>query len=53
MTARTPPVVSVAAAVFDALKSGEHEVLTGEMTRRVHDALSQPVTALYPALAQK
>lgn len=41
----------VAAAVLDALESGEHEVLIDEMTRRVHDALSQPVTALYPPLA--
>jgi NAD(P)-dependent dehydrogenase (short-subunit alcohol dehydrogenase family) len=41
----------VAAAVFDALESGEHEVLIDETTRRVHSALSQPVTALYPPLA--
>ena len=41
----------VAAAVFDALESGEHEALIDEMTRRVHGALSQPVTALYPPLA--
>ena len=43
----------VAAAIFDALESGEDEVLADEMTRRVHSALSQPVTVLYPDLASK
>jgi NAD(P)-dependent dehydrogenase (short-subunit alcohol dehydrogenase family) len=42
---------AVAAAVFDALESGEYELLTDEMTRKVHGALALPVTALYPALA--
>lgn len=41
----------VVAAVYDALEAGEHEVLVDELTKRVHAALSQPVTALYPALA--
>ncbi|MFJ1767328.1 SDR family oxidoreductase [Amycolatopsis sp. NPDC088138] len=41
----------VVAAVFDALEAGELEVLTDEMTRKVHAGISQPVTALYPALA--
>jgi hypothetical protein len=41
----------VAAAVFDALEAGEYELLVDEMTRKVHSALSQPVTALYPLLA--
>jgi NAD(P)-dependent dehydrogenase (short-subunit alcohol dehydrogenase family) len=43
----------VVAAVFDALEAGQDEVLTDEMTRKVHAALSQPVTALYPALASR
>jgi NAD(P)-dependent dehydrogenase (short-subunit alcohol dehydrogenase family) len=43
----------VAARVFDALEAGEDEVLTDQTTRRVHAALSQPVTALYPALASR
>ena len=40
----------VAAAICDALEAGEHEVLVDELTRKVHSALSAPVTALYPAL---
>ena len=43
----------VAAAVFDALEAGENEVLVDEMTRKVHAALSQPVTALYPSLTPR
>ncbi|MFD8032755.1 SDR family oxidoreductase [Streptomyces sp. NPDC059717] len=43
----------IAAATFDALEAGEFELLPDEMTRRVHGALSQPVTALYPALASE
>lgn len=43
----------VVALVFDALEAGENEVLVDEMTKRVHAALSQPVTALYPALASR
>jgi NAD(P)-dependent dehydrogenase (short-subunit alcohol dehydrogenase family) len=43
----------VVAAIFDALEAGQDEVLTDEMTRRVHSALSQPVTALYPSLAAR
>jgi len=43
----------VVAAVFDALEAGEDEVLTDELTKRVHAGLSQPVTALYPALASR
>jgi NAD(P)-dependent dehydrogenase (short-subunit alcohol dehydrogenase family) len=41
----------VAAAVFGALEGGEHELLVDDLTRKVHGALAQPVTALYPALA--
>jgi len=43
----------VVAAVFDALEAGENEVLADEMTKKVHAALSQPVTALYPSLASR
>jgi len=43
----------VAAAIFAALEAGENELLVDDMTRQVHAALSQPVTALYPALAAK
>jgi NAD(P)-dependent dehydrogenase (short-subunit alcohol dehydrogenase family) len=43
----------VAAAIFDALEAGENEVLTDETARRVHAALCQPVTALYPSLATR
>ncbi|MFJ3823558.1 SDR family oxidoreductase [Streptomyces nodosus] len=42
----------VATAIYDALEAGEHELLVDDMTRKVHSALSAPVTALYPALAQ-
>ncbi|GII56573.1 short-chain dehydrogenase [Planotetraspora thailandica] len=38
-------------AILAALEAGEHEVLVDEMTKKVHAALAQPVTALYPALA--
>ncbi|MEU3980673.1 SDR family oxidoreductase [Streptomyces sp. NPDC026672] len=41
----------VAGAVYDALEAGEHELLVDDMTKKVHSALSAPVTALYPALA--
>jgi NAD(P)-dependent dehydrogenase (short-subunit alcohol dehydrogenase family) len=43
----------VAAATFDALEAGEHEVLVDELTKKVHGALSAPVTALYPTLAPR
>ncbi|WP_046494100.1 SDR family oxidoreductase [Streptomyces odonnellii] len=43
----------VVAAIYDALEAGEHEVITDEMTNKVHAAISQPVTALYPALASR
>jgi NAD(P)-dependent dehydrogenase (short-subunit alcohol dehydrogenase family) len=43
----------VAAATFDALEAGEHEVLVDELTNKVHSALSAPVTALYPTLAPR
>ncbi|GAA4590377.1 SDR family oxidoreductase [Planotetraspora phitsanulokensis] len=43
----------VVASIFDALEADEHEVLVDDMTKGVHAALSQPVTALYPALASR
>jgi NAD(P)-dependent dehydrogenase (short-subunit alcohol dehydrogenase family) len=43
----------VAAATYDALEAGEYEALVGDMTAKVHGALAQPVTALYPMLASK
>jgi len=43
----------VVSAIFDALEAGEHEVLVDDITKKVHAALSAPVTALYPALAAK
>ncbi|MFJ6088017.1 SDR family NAD(P)-dependent oxidoreductase [Streptomyces sp. NPDC092369] len=42
----------VAAAIFDAVEAGDHELIVDELTTQVHTALSAPVTALYPALAQ-
>jgi hypothetical protein len=44
---------AVVAAILDALEAGEDEVLTDELTRRVHSALSQPVVTLYPSLASR
>ncbi|QIQ06081.1 SDR family oxidoreductase [Streptomyces liangshanensis] len=43
----------IAAATFDALEAGEFELIPDEMAKKVHGALSHPVTALYPALAPK
>ncbi|WP_446038742.1 SDR family oxidoreductase [Streptomyces sp. SID1121] len=43
----------IAAATFDALESGEFELIPDETARKVHGALSHPVTALYPTLAPK
>jgi NAD(P)-dependent dehydrogenase (short-subunit alcohol dehydrogenase family) len=40
----------VVVVICDALEAGEHEVLIDELTRKVHSALSAPVTVLYPAL---
>jgi NAD(P)-dependent dehydrogenase (short-subunit alcohol dehydrogenase family) len=52
-TAGMSKPADVVNAVFDALEAGEHEVLVGELTKKVHSALSQPVAALYPPLAAK
>ena len=43
----------VAAATYDAVEAGEFELLLGDLTAKVHGALAQPVTALYPMLAAK
>jgi NAD(P)-dependent dehydrogenase (short-subunit alcohol dehydrogenase family) len=40
----------VAHAIYDALAAGEHELLLGDLTQKVHAALSAPITALYPQL---
>jgi NAD(P)-dependent dehydrogenase (short-subunit alcohol dehydrogenase family) len=40
----------VVAAVYDAVESGEHELIFDELTKKVHGGLAAPVTALYPAL---
>ncbi|GHB91288.1 putative short chain dehydrogenase/reductase [Streptomyces umbrinus] len=42
----------VAASIFDAVEAGDNELIVDELTTKVHTALSAPVTALYPALAQ-
>ncbi|MGQ4475213.1 hypothetical protein [Streptomyces sp. SAS_276] len=42
----------VAAAILDAVGTGENELIIDGLTTKVHHALSVPVTALYPALAQ-
>ncbi|MFC8664909.1 SDR family oxidoreductase [Streptomyces sp. NPDC057199] len=42
----------VASAILDAVEAGDHELFVDELTTKVHTALSAPVTALYPALAQ-
>ena len=52
-TAGMSKPADVVNAVFDALEAGEHEVLVHDLTTKVHSALSAPVTALYPALAQQ
>ncbi|MFD3524584.1 SDR family oxidoreductase [Streptomyces sp. NPDC058653] len=46
-------VADVVASIFDALVAGEDEVLVDKMTERVHAALSQPLTALYPSLGSR
>ncbi|MGH3171394.1 MAG: hypothetical protein ACRDN0_36735 [Trebonia sp.] len=43
----------VVASIYDALEAGASEVLADEMTKKVHAALAQPVTALYPQLSAK
>lgn len=52
-TAGMSKPADVVNAIFDALEAGEHEVLIHDLTTKVHSALSAPVTALYPALAQQ
>nr|BFF17338.1 SDR family oxidoreductase [Promicromonospora thailandica] len=41
------------AAILDGLEAGDHEVLADEASREVKEALSAPLTALYPALASR
>jgi NAD(P)-dependent dehydrogenase (short-subunit alcohol dehydrogenase family) len=42
----------VADATLDAVEAGQPEVLADETSRRVRAALSAPLSALYPSLAQ-
>jgi NAD(P)-dependent dehydrogenase (short-subunit alcohol dehydrogenase family) len=42
----------IVAAIYDGLEAGEHEVLADDVSRLVKQALSQPLTALYPELAR-
>ncbi|HEX6454627.1 MAG TPA: SDR family oxidoreductase [Trebonia sp.] len=51
-TAMNKPA-DVVAAVYDALEAGEFEVIVDDTTKKVHAALAQPVTALYPQLAAR
>jgi NAD(P)-dependent dehydrogenase (short-subunit alcohol dehydrogenase family) len=41
----------VVAKALDGVESGAHEVLVDDISRSVRSALSQPLEALYPALA--
>jgi len=41
----------IVAAIYDGLEAGEVEVLADDTSRRVKQALSQPLSALYPQLA--
>ncbi|WP_369372272.1 SDR family oxidoreductase [Promicromonospora sp. Populi] len=40
----------IVAAIYDGLEAGEHEVLADETSRNVKQALSAPLSALYPQL---
>ena len=39
------------AAIYDGLETGDYEVLADDTSRRIKQNLSQPLTALYPQLA--
>jgi NAD(P)-dependent dehydrogenase (short-subunit alcohol dehydrogenase family) len=41
----------IVAAIYDGLEAGDHEILADDVSRRIKQALSQPLTALYPELA--
>ena len=41
----------IVAAIYDGLEAGDHEVLADDNSRWVKQQLSEPLTALYPALA--
>jgi NAD(P)-dependent dehydrogenase (short-subunit alcohol dehydrogenase family) len=43
---------AVARMALDAVESGDHEVLTDRLTRRVRETLSAPLTSMYPQLGQ-
>ncbi len=38
----------IVSAIYDGLEAGDHEVLADDVSRRIKQALSQPLTALYP-----
>ena len=40
----------IVAAIYDGLEAGEHEVLADDTSRQVKQALSAPLSALYPQL---
>ena len=42
----------IVAAIYDALESGEHEVLADAVSVTVKAAVSQPLPVLYPELAR-
>jgi NAD(P)-dependent dehydrogenase (short-subunit alcohol dehydrogenase family) len=41
----------IVAAIYDGLEAGDYEVLADDTSRRIKENLSQPLTALYPQLA--
>lgn len=41
----------IVAAIYDGLQAGDHEVLADDTSRWVKSQLSQPLAALYPAVA--
>jgi len=41
----------IVAAIYDGLEAGDHEVLADDTSRWIKQNLSQPLTALYPQLA--
>jgi NAD(P)-dependent dehydrogenase (short-subunit alcohol dehydrogenase family) len=41
----------IVAAIYDGLEAGDYEVLADDTSRRIKQNLSQPLTALYPQLA--
>jgi hypothetical protein len=41
----------IVAVIYDGLEAGELEILADDTSRRVKQALSQPLAALYPQVA--